>query len=72
MTFCAAELTEQLVSVRRICANDHTVVFDETSSYIYSKSTGEYHEMREDGGNYVLDVWVPPARNATTFGGQPR
>ena len=69
MTFCAAEVTKPLASVRRICANGHTVVFDEAGSYIYNKATGEYHEMREDGGNYVLDVWIPPSSNDTSLVG---
>ena len=36
------------------------VIFDEDGSYIYNKSTGEINMLREDEGNYMLDVWVPP------------
>ena len=39
----------------------HCVIFDDGGSYIYNKSTGEVNMLREDEGNYMLDVWVPPS-----------
>ena len=36
------------------------MVFDDDGSYIYNKITGEINVLREDDGNYMLDVWIPP------------
>ena len=44
-----------------ICQAGHTVWFDETGSYIWNKATGELNALREENGNYMLDVYVPPA-----------
>ena len=38
----------------------HLVMFDEEGSFIMNKTTGEINMLREDDGNYMLDVWVPP------------
>ena len=35
------------------------VVFDSDGSYILNKTTGELNWLREDNGNYMLDVWIP-------------
>ena len=37
------------------------------------KKTGEINAFREEAGNYMLDVWVPPPALADQagFGGQP-
>ena len=37
-----------------------TVVFDSEGSYIVNKQTGEFNWLRNDNGNFMLDVWVPP------------
>ena len=58
-----------LASVKRICAAGHMVVFDEQGSFIYNKLTGELNALREEQGNYMLDVYVPPGCD-TTFGRQ--
>ena len=50
-----------MASVKRICEAGHTVVFDQTGSFMYNKRTGEVNYFREDSGNYIMDVWVPPA-----------
>ena len=42
------------------------VVFDEEASYILNKRTGEVNLLREEDGNYMLDVWVKPARAVFT------
>ena len=60
MTFQAAQVSKPLGSVKRICAAGHRVVFDEDGSYIENKTTGEIHMLREDNGNYMLDMWVVP------------
>ena len=61
MKMQAAEVSRPLASVKRICEAGHTVVFDQTGSFMYNKRTGEVNYFREDSGNYIMDVWVPPA-----------
>ena len=53
-------MAKPLGSVKRICSTGHIVIFDDDGSYIINKSTGESNALREDDGNYMLDVWVPP------------
>jgi hypothetical protein len=60
MKMQAAEVSKPLASVKRICEAGHTVVFDEDGSFMYNKTTGEINYFREEAGNYMLDVWVPP------------
>ena len=60
MTFQAAPVSKPLGSVKRMCASNHRVVFDDDGSYIQNKATGEINWMREDNGNYMLDVWIVP------------
>ena len=60
MTFQVAPVAKPLGSVKRICMAGHTVVFDSNGSYIANKHTGEINWLREDNGNYMLDVWIPP------------
>ena len=60
MRMQAAEVSRPLASVKRICEAGHTVVFDETGSFVYNKTTGEMNYLREEGGNYMFDVWIPP------------
>ena len=62
MTFQAAPVSKLLDSVKRICAAGHRVVFDEDGSYIENKAAGEVNMLREDNGNYMLDMWVVPPR----------
>ena len=56
----AAPVTKPLASVRRIVQAGHIVVFDAAGSYIMNKESGEVNMLREEEGNYMLDVWVPP------------
>ena len=60
MTFQAAPVAKLLGSVKRICQAGHYVIFDEDGSYIMNKVTGELNWLREQNGNYMLDVWIPP------------
>ena len=39
---------------------ENTVVFDEDSSFIFNEMTGEINQPREESGNYMFDVWIPP------------
>ena len=59
--FVGAPVSKPLASVKRICMAGHTVVFDEQGSYIINKSTGEVNSLREEQGNYMLDIYVPPS-----------
>ena len=67
MKMQAAEVSRPLASVKRICEAGHVVVFDEDGSFIFSKMTGDMNQPREESGNYMFDVWVPPKNAATTF-----
>ena len=35
------------------------MVFDEDGLYTLNKVAGELNWLREDNGNYMLDVWIP-------------
>ena len=41
----------------------HQVMFDDGGSYVRNKRTGEANWMREENGNFLLDLWVMPATN---------
>ena len=60
MKFQAAGVAKPLGSVKRMIMAHHRVVFDEEGSYIENKLTGEINMLREEDGNFMLDVWVPP------------
>ena len=61
MKIQVAEVARPLASVERICEAGHVVVVDDDISYIYNKTTGEINQLREEGGNYMFDVWIPPS-----------
>ena len=71
----AAPVTKPLGSVKNICAAGHVIVFDDDGSFILNKSTGETNWLREEDGNYLLDVWMPPpvqaGRDDSDFHGRP-
>jgi len=50
-----------------MCESGHRCVFDEAGSFIENKVTGEINWLREEDGNYMLDVWVVP-KTETPFG----
>ena len=60
MTMQAAPVAKPLASVMKIVKAGHVVVFDNDASYIMNKATSEVNMLREEGGNYMLDIWVPP------------
>ena len=60
MTFTGAPVAKPLGSVKRLCLSGHIVIFDEEGSYIMNKQSGECNMLREEDGNYMLDVWIPP------------
>ena len=69
MCMQVAEVSRPLASVKRICEAGHTVVFDEEGSYMYNKTTHELNFFREEGCNYMFDVWIPP-NDGQDFGRQ--
>ena len=50
-------VTKSLMSVRRMVAAGHRVVFDETS-FIEDTSSGERMYLDEEDGMYILKLWV--------------
>jgi len=69
MTIQAAPVAKPLGSVKGMCTSGRRV-FDDEGSYIQNKATGETNWLREEHGNYVLDIWASPSDEAG-FGGQP-
>ena len=62
MRFAAAPVTKPLGSVKSMNKANHIVLFDEAGSFIMNKATGEVNMLREEDGNFILDVWVPPPK----------
>ena len=75
MTCQVAPVARPLGSVKRMCQAGHRIVFDEEGSFIQNKTTGELNWLREENGNYVLDVSIVPGNmwfnNEPGFGRQP-
>ena len=74
MTFQSCDITKPLASVKRMCDAGQVVVFAPEAlggSYILDMETGEKEALREEDGNYVMDVWVPPPEAVPGFGGLP-
>ena len=65
MTFQAAPVSRALGSVKRMNETGHIVVFDGTDSYIQNKATGEITWLREENGNYLMDLWIMPMDDLT-------
>ena len=70
LSITAAPVTKPLLSVKQLNRLGHYVVFDAERSRIVNKSSGEINYLREEDGNYMLDVWIPPNPH-TGFIGQP-
>ena len=66
--FQAAGVAKPVGSVKRMMQNNHRVVFDNGGCYVLNKATGECNMMREEEGNFMLDVWVPPPNVAAEMG----
>ena len=63
MRLQATEVSRPLASVKRVCEAGNADVFDDTGSFILNKATGEINALREECGNYMLDLWVPRQMN---------
>ena len=62
LTAQVCDVNKPLLSVRKVIAGGSRVVFDEEGSYIESKVTGERTWLKEQGGMFMLKMWVqrPP------------
>ena len=60
MTYQIAPVETTLNALCDMVRCKHTVVFDDEGSFIRDKATGEINWLREENGNYMLDVWVLP------------
>ena len=60
MTLQAAPVDRPLGSVKRLCQAGHKVVFHGDGSYVFNKTTKEANWLREENGNFMLDMWVVP------------
>jgi len=65
-----ADVSHPLMAVKRLCLANHRVIFDEEGSCAVNKLTGEVLEIKEEGGEYVMDMWVLDEH--TGFQGQGR
>ena len=48
-----------LASVSKICKKGHRVIFEDGYGCIENLTTGELTWLREERGQYILDVWIP-------------
>ena len=46
--------------MKQLCRMGHVAVFEESCSYTINEDTNERNMLREDNGNFMLDVWAPP------------
>ena len=58
LTAQVCDVNKPLLSVRKVIAGGSRVVFDEEGSYIESKATGERTWLKEQGGMFMLKMWV--------------
>lgn len=58
ITSQVCEVNKGLLSVRRVVDVGHRVVFDADGSFIEDKITGERMWMKDEGGMYMLRMWV--------------
>ena len=56
--FQVAEVTKTLGAVRRMTEAGNRVVFDSAGSYVEDKKTGSRTEIKDDNGEFTMDVWV--------------
>ena len=73
IAFQVAGVKKALGSVQKMNEAGHIVIFDGPDSFIYNKATQEANMMRQEDGNFIIDVWVPPPSIAANvgFGRQP-
>ena len=60
MTFQATPVSRPLGSVKRMMESGHKVVFDSDGCFIENKISGEINWLREENGNFMMDMWIMP------------
>ena len=58
ITAQVCSVNKALLSVRKMTKAGNRVVFDDEGSYVEDKKTGERMWMKEEGGMYMLKMWV--------------
>ena len=58
LTAQVCEVNKALLSVKKIISAGNRVTFDEDGSFIEDKNTGERMWLREEGGMFMLKMWV--------------
>ena len=58
LTAQVCEVNKVLLSVSKVVAKGNTKVFAPEESYIENQSTGARIYLKEQGGMYVLKMWV--------------
>ena len=58
ITTQVADVNQALLSVRKMIASGHKVVFDVDGSYIEDNGSGECMEMRGSGSMFILKLWA--------------
>ena len=69
----AERVKKPLAAAKRIVEAWHAVVFappEYGGSFVLNLESCEENTLREDDGNYLLYVWVPPPESVG-FGGHP-
>ena len=66
MPFQQTSVTKPLAAVTKMCEAGQAVLFlpeQFGSSVVINMLSGEYEteDLRAEDGNYMLDVWIPPA-----------
>ena len=59
MTAQVTDVNKALLSVSKLVSKGCRVVFDEDSSFIENKSSGDWVPLEQRHGMYVLRMWVP-------------
>ena len=52
------EVNKALLSVKRVVQAGNRVMFDKDGSYVEDTYTGERMALREEGGMYMMKLWV--------------
>ena len=58
ITAQVCDVNKPLLSVKKVIKAGNKVVFDEDGSYIEHKETGERAWLSEEGGMFMLRLWV--------------
>ena len=67
MTFQATPVARPLGSVKRMMESGHRVVFDPEGCYIENKGSGEINWLREENGNFMMDMWIMPVEQMNSM-----